>query len=134
MKYDVLTLIMQAPKITVFTLFMSLYACAGEGTSTTPVDLEHSSLLADNKLPTESNFSNFRKAVFTFDPSLVQMNGYRLFLKLSRQGGKVVYLGEINRHRPFSIELELLLVDTHLLYEIFTDDGNDDTQIGVVNL
>lgn len=121
-------------KVVVILFFLSLYACGGEENADTSAASEHSSRLTDNNVPAGMSFTNFKHETFSMDPSLLALSGNRLFLKLNRQEGEVLFLGEIDRYRPFSISVEVRLHDTQLHYELFTDDVNDNTQFGVISL
>ncbi len=141
MKHIYPLLTMLARKVSVIPILLSLHGCAGEETATTAdgqaaeVPAQSSStLLIDNKLPPGVEFANFKDASFHLDPSSLLLNGSRLFLKLSRSGNEVLYLGEIDRFRTFSIAVQIRLDDTQLFYELFTDDLDDLTQFGVINL
>ncbi len=142
MKYIFPPLATLTRKVAVIPILLLLYGCAAE--ETTPSadgqaavnvpTASSSTLLVDNKLPAGLDFANFREANFTLDPSSLPLSGSRLFLKLSRTGNEVLYLGEIDRFLAFSIEVQVRLDDTQLFYELFTNDVNDATQFGVVEL
>ena len=141
MKHIYPLIIMLARKATIIPILLSLHGCAAEETATTAggqaadVQAESTStLLADNKLPIGLDFANFKDTRFDLDPSSLPLNGSRLFLKLSRAGNEVLYLGEIDRFLAFSIAVQIRLDDTQLFYELFTNDVSDPTQFGVVNL
>lgn len=128
-------------KVTIIPILLSLLGCAAEETATTvdgqAVDVQAEStgtLLADNQLPAGLDFANFKDTSFYLDPSSLALSGSRLFLKLSRTGNKVLYLGEIDRFLAFSITVQIRLDDTQLFYELFTNDVSDSTHFGVVNL
>lgn len=134
MKYHYLTVAIQAWRTVVISLFLSLYGCGGEEpASTTPTHV-YSSLLTDNTVLSGSNFANFKLKKVTIDPSALPLSGSRIFLKLSRQTGDVLFLGEIERFHPFHLEVDLLLDDKSLSYELFSNDASDTTQSGVIPL
>jgi hypothetical protein len=120
--------------LAIILLVLSLAGCSKEETPNAPVTSVHSTKLVDNPAPAEMNFANFKSKTFSIDTSLLAFSGDRLFLKLNRQQGEVLFLGEINRYRPFSMTVEIRLDDTQLHYELFTNDINDDTQVGVTFL
>jgi len=139
MRHIFVTLAMLAWKATVILLVLSLYSCGAEGTSTMPSTVsapaEHASFrLTDNKVPAGLNFANFKNARFSLDPSFLAFSGKRLFLKLQHQSGDLLYMGEIDRYRPFLITVVVRLDDTQLHYALFTNDDNDDTHFGVISL
>lgn len=128
-------------KVTIIPILLSLLGCAAEENATTvdgqAADVQAEStgtLLADNQLPVGLDFANFKDTSFYLDPSSLALSGSRLFLKLSRTGNKVLYLGEIDRFLAFSITVQIRLDDTQLFYELFTNDVSDSTHFGVVNL
>ncbi len=134
MKHNDSTLSTLTWKLAVISLLLSLYACAGEETSSPATTQAGSTLLADNKLPAELDFANFKHTTFYLDPSSLSFQGSKLFLKLSRIGNEVLYLGEIDRYLVFSIAVQIRLDDTQLFYEIFSNDVEDPGQFGVINL
>lgn len=134
MKQQNVVNVMQLFNLIVITLLLTLYGCAEEETSAALAKQNTSSLLADNPLPAGTSFANFRTKNFTIDPSALPFSGNRVFLKLSSQSGGVLFLGEIERFRPFNLKVHLRLDEDSLHYEIFTNDFNDATQYGVIIL
>lgn len=120
-------------KVIFIASLLTLNACAEEETGTTPT-ANHSTRLLDNPLPDETEFANFENKNISIDPSALPLAGNRIFLKLSRVSGELLFLGEIGRFRIFNLQVDLLLDDETLHYEIFSDDSNDETQTGVINL
>jgi len=93
-----------------------------------------SSRLSDNSISENTSFNNFKDTTIHFDPSPLAFNGDRLFLKINRDNKEVLYIGEINRYQLFRINIQIPLDDAQLYYEVFTNDINDITQFGVIEL
>lgn len=125
---------MQLSKAVVITLLLTLYGCAEEEIPAVPTSQNTSSLLADNPMPVGTSFANFKNRNISINPSALAISGDRIFLKLSRQSGEVVFLGEIDRFSPFNLHVNLQLDDSYLNYEIFSNSSNDETLTGVISL
>ena len=141
---DILKLI---SKLTVISFILLIQGCKGGNTegsqanaeSSQPSDesskyIQTSTSLSNNPLSTRVGFSNYTNKTITLSPSSLEIIGDRLFLKLYRLSGDVLYLGEIDRYSDFELKVSLLLDDKFLNYELFTTDDRDETQQGVIIL
>jgi len=134
MNHNYPALNMQIWKVAIISILLSLTACTREESSTLPVTQTTSTKLVNNTISTELNFSNFKDTTFYLDPFALPFSGEKLFLKLSGENNKILFMGEIDRYRAFSIKIQIRLDDTQLYYELFTNDVSDITQFGVINL
>jgi len=124
---------LQSLKVIMAIIFLLLHGCGGGGGGNSSAT-NQSTLMTDNPVSQGTSFSNFKSIAFTLEPASLPISGDRLFLKLNHQNGNVIYLGEIDRYRQFSINVEIKLDETQLLYELFTNNASDDTTFGVVSL
>lgn len=121
-------------RIIIFAFLLPLSGCGEEKESSataTTTELASSTRLSENTLPTGMDFSNFKDATVSIDPSALSLIGNRIFLKLSRDNNELLYLGEIDRYQVLSISVQVPLSDTKLFYEIFTDNTIDQTIFGI---
>jgi len=115
-------------------ILLTLTACKKEEEQSSSSTLSNSSRLTDNLAPAGASFTNFKSETFSIDPSQLSISGTRVFLKLTRPGGDVLFLGEIDRYQYFSINIDMLLDDGEIFYEIFTNDPGDETNYGTIAL
>ena len=125
-------------RVMTILVIATLFGCKqGEETgSSSPSSQQNtsSSLLSDNKLPVEAVVDNFEMKTINIDPTMLPFGGNRLFLKLSLQSGEVLFLGEIDRFSPFTLQVDLLLDVSSVNYELFSDSPEDEMQTGVITL
>ncbi|MEE8379183.1 MAG: hypothetical protein V3R49_02250 [Gammaproteobacteria bacterium] len=120
--------------VVIFILLMMI-ACKKEEELKVPSSTNNNSTrLIDGHAPVGASFTNFKSETFSIDPSQLPISGTRVFLKLTKPSGKVLFLGEIDRYRYFSINIDLRLDDEKLNYEIFTNDSSDETKFGTISL
>jgi len=134
MKYFFPTKTIQSWKVACIIFILPLYGCGTEENTDTPLPPEQSTRLIDSNISTEMSFANFKNKTFSIDPAILTFSGNRIFLKLYRQGGEILFLGQINRYRPFTISVQIRLDDTQFHYELFTNDDDDTTQSGIISL
>ncbi len=116
-------------------LLFALVGCGGGAGDAPPsASAPRSTRLADNPLRTGVSFDNFTQQRVTLDPSGYATLGQRCFLKLSRGDGATLYLGEVERNRPFTLTVDTRLDDTRLDYELFTENPADPPQRGEIAL
>jgi hypothetical protein len=116
-------------------LISMLTSCIEEPpTNTVTHESSPSSLLNQNQVPSTSSFANFKAEVISIDPALIALAGSRLFLKLSDSSGEVLFLGEIDRYRLFSLPINIRLDEREIHYELFTEIPSDTIKYGVIAL
>lgn len=118
----------------IVSIMISIYGCGKEEKDESVPSSITSTKLSENSVISGLIFSNFKSTNFILDPSELYFSGDKLFLKINRDNNEVLYLGEINRFRVFSINLQVRLSDTKIHYELFTNDISDNTLTGVINL
>lgn len=125
--------------LTLISSFVFLQACQGGGSSDSEQGENNdtqlnSTRLSDNLISENTNFYNFKDTTIRFDPSSLAFSGDRLYLKINRDNEEVLYLGEIDRYLLFTVKIHTPLDESLLYYEVFTNDINDTTQFGVIEL
>ena len=117
-------------KFFLIALLLTLSGCAEEDASTTNGKI--STFLADNKLPVGTSFANYDSKHVSISPPAI--TGDKLFLKLSRESGETLFLGEVDRFLVFNLLVNVLLDEKLLKYEFFSNDASDQALYGEIIL
>lgn len=118
-------------------LLLTLSGCGNEDTSTinsgaaTNND-ETLSLQAAMSLEVGTSFENYYSKQVSISPPVI--TGDKLFLKLNRESGELLFLGEVDRFQVFYLLVNVLLDEKRLKYEFFSNDTSDQTLDGEVTL
>ena len=127
---------------------VALTACGGGESSTSsapvsdappptqPVSVEvpGSTRLGDNPLGGGASFDNFSPSKPTIPVAEASFIGSRVYVKVNRIDGEVLFLGAVARNRNFTVPVHLPLGEEKLLYEIFSNSAEDQIVFGEVSL
>ncbi|MCW8328541.1 hypothetical protein MD588_06945 [Photobacterium sp. SDRW27] len=106
-----------------------LTGCGGDsGSSSSDLpqgNSPQSSLLSDNKAPSDAQFQQFRVSRFDLQPSDFDLVGESLFLKVYLSTGSVLYLGKIDKHSSFSLPVSLPNNEKTVRFDLFSDFEGD---------
>ena len=103
----------------------------GSGQSAADSD---STRLVDNPLGPDASFDNFAASQPTVPVTSYEFVGDRVYVKLGRMDGEVLFLGQVARDRDFNIPAHLPLTESMLAYEIFSDSAADEIVFGEITL
>lgn len=93
-----------------------------------------STRLVDNPLGPDASFDNFTTSRPAVPVASHQFVGDRVYVKLGRLDGEVLFLGRVAPDRDFDVPVHLPLVESALVYEIFSDSAADEIVFGEITL
>lgn len=128
-------------------LAVALAGCGGGGSSggtppaaspppspPPPTGSGGSPALADNSPGSKARFDNFGTRPVTVPVEQHAFSGRHVFVKVSREDGQVLFLGEVAPSLPFTVSVQLPVGSTRVDYQIFSESGTDEIVFGEIAL
>jgi len=103
-------------------------------TAATPAPSGSSTALKDNTASASADFSNFASGKVSVPVESVAFVGSRRFVKVARDDGAVLFLGEVAPGMPFTITVDAPRGQRRFDYEIFSESAADAIVRGEVTL
>jgi len=128
------------------SLATGLSACGGGGGGSAPqaapppaatpppVNSGGSSALKDNAPGTAARYDNFGTRLVTVPVEQHAFAGRHVFVKVSREDGQVLFLGEVVPAMPFNISVQLPVGAARVDYQIFSESNADQIVFGEIPL
>lgn len=128
------------------SLATGLSACGGGGSGDAPqvapppaaapppVTSGASFALKDNAPGAAARFDNFGTHLVTIPVDRHAFAGRRVFVKVSREDGQVLFLGEVAPALPFTVSVQVPVGVTRVDYQIFSESGTDEIVFGEIAL
>lgn len=92
------------------------------------------SALKDNAPGAGARYGSFATRTVTVPVEQHAFAGRRVFVKVSREDGQVLFLGEVAPSMPFAVNVQVPVGATHLDYQIFSESGTDQIVFGEIPL
>lgn len=99
-----------------------------------PVTSGGTSALKDNAPGTAARYDNFGTRLVVVPVEQHAFAGRRVFVRVSREDGQVLFLGEVAPAMPFNISVQLPVGAARVDYQIFSESGTDQIVFGEIPL
>ena len=103
-------------------------------TASNPVAPAAPTKLVDTRVSGDASFDNYQSATITLDTPRYALHGNTLILKLKLPQGGVVFVGQIDKQHPFTLQTDLPLTADYVEFELVSDSTLDSLVTGRIAL